>query len=120
MSRRKKKKLEKIQCEICGEKDKNTLHFHHINERTELNTTNHEYNLLVVCSNCHNKICHKSEAQSSGSIVIIGIFPSTQMPYGRTVIYEKNGVSNCPGITEPYYKPKIANMRIFDGNKRKD
>lgn len=100
-------KLKKIECEICEEKDVNALHKHHIVERTELNTNNNPMNLAVICSNCHNKV-------HAGTIKIIGIYPSTKLPYGRILIYEINGKSNCPGITEPYftYKPQKTKVHL--------
>lgn len=100
------KKLEKIECEICGNKDKEVLHKHHIIERTELDTSNDFLNLVVVCSNCHNKI-------HFGKIEIIGIFPSTKLPYGRTVVYKIDGKSNIPGIEEPLYKPQIKKRKVY-------
>lgn len=100
-----KKKLEKIECEICGNNNKEVLHGHHIIERTEKNTTNHDYNIAIICGNCHSLV-------HSDIIKIIGIYPSTKLPYGRTVIYIKDGVSNCPEITEPYYSPQLKQMKI--------
>ena len=100
-----KKKLEKIECEICGEKNKNVLHKHHIIARTKINTSNDPMNLAIICSNCHNKV-------HAGEIEIVGLYPSTKLPYGRTLIYKTNGVSNIPEITEPYFKPKPKQMRI--------
>ena len=46
-----KSKLIKNKCEIesCDVCDPNLLHFHHIIERTEENTTNHEFNLAILC-----------------------------------------------------------------------
>jgi hypothetical protein len=98
-------RLKKIQCEICGDTDTKILHRHHIVERTEPNTSNDDMNLAIICPNCHSKI-------HSGSIEIVGIFPSTQQPYGRTLVFKKDGVSNVPGLNEPYYKPQARSMRI--------
>lgn len=109
----KKKKLEKICCEICGEKEKSVLHKHHIVERTEVHTNNHDYNLAVICSNCHNKT-------HAGLIKIIGLYPSTKPPYGRTLIYEEYGKSNCPGIDSAYYVPVPKAMRVYYGIECKD
>ena len=102
-------KLVPIICEICGENNKAVLHKHHIIERTDPNTSNHEYNLAIICANCHNKI-HAKPSQ----IKIIGIFPSTKLPYKRTVIYEENGKSNAPDLTEGPFKSKAESMRIYD------
>jgi hypothetical protein len=99
--------LEKISCEICGENNKAVLHKHHIVERTNPDTTNHDYNLAVICSNCHNLIHDKQ-------INIIGLFPSTKPPYGRILVYERDGISNVPGLTETYYKAKAPSMRIYE------
>jgi 5-methylcytosine-specific restriction endonuclease McrA len=103
---RRKKRLKPSICEICGEKNTAVLHKHHIVERTDPNTNNDDMNLTIICSNCHNKVHAKQ-------IKIIGLFPSTQLPYKRTLIYEENGVSNVPEITESYYKPKPESMKVF-------
>jgi hypothetical protein len=99
-------KLEKIECEICGCKEIETLHRHHVVERKELNTSNDPMNLLITCANCHTKIHFKK-------IKIIGIYPSTRLPYGRTVIYEIDGKQNIPDITKPYcdYQPKQTKLK---------
>ena len=106
-------KLPKIVCEICGENDKSTLEKHHIVERTEKNTDHNDWNLAIICANCHSKIHDKK-------IRIIGPYPSTQKPYNRTLVYEKNGVSNVPGITEPYYVPKPKSMRVYYGTESEE
>ncbi len=95
------KKLEKYECEICGTKDKPTLHAHHIIPRTDLNCTNNNMNLAIICSNCHAKI-------HSGIIEIIGVFPATKPPNNRILIYKRDGVCNVPGMenVEPYYISK--------------
>ncbi len=99
--------LEKICCEICGENNKAVLQNHHIIERTELETNNHKINLLCLCSNCHNCIHH-------GNIEIIGLFDSTKKPYGRSVIYLKDGVCNVPGMEneKSSYGLKAESMKI--------
>ena len=48
-----REKRPKTECEICGENNKATLHRHHIVERTEINTSNDDFNLAIICSNCH-------------------------------------------------------------------
>jgi hypothetical protein len=93
------KKPNKIHCEICGELNKAVLHYHHIIERTDLNCTDDWINVCVICSNCHNRVHAKQ-------IKIIGIFPSTKLPYKRTLVYEIDGISNVPGITRTYHIPK--------------
>ena len=90
-----KKIPKKIECEICGEKNKAVLHKHHIIPRTDPKCTNDWLNVCIICANCHNKV-HNFQ------INIIGIFPSTKTPYGRTLIFEVNGVSNVSGIQDIY------------------
>jgi hypothetical protein len=103
-----RKKIKKLPvcCEICGEKDKASLHEHHIVERTEINSTNHDYNLAIICASCHCKV-------HSGSIKIIGIYPSTKPPLGRTLIFEKLG-DNSLDMPEPPYKAQPLYMRIHE------
>jgi hypothetical protein len=103
-------KLEKIQCEICGETDTKILHRHHIVPRTDPNTSHDDMNLAVLCPNCHSKT-------HSGEIEIVGVFPSTQQPYGRTLVFKKDGKSNVPGLDEPYYKPKAKSMKWYGGDE---
>lgn len=91
------KKPEKVYCEICGEKTKAALHYHHIIPRTEENCFDDWANVCVICANCHNKV-HDED------IEIIGVFPSTKLPYKRTLIFKKDGESNVPGIDNTYYK----------------
>jgi hypothetical protein len=105
-----REKLIPICCEICGEDDKATLHKHHVVPRTDGNSDNNPMNLAILCSNCHNKIHH-------GSLKVIGIYPSTKLPYRRTVIFEENGNSNVPQIKEPYYIPQAKSMRVYDRKK---
>jgi 5-methylcytosine-specific restriction endonuclease McrA len=93
-------------CEICGETDTAVLHKHHIVERTDPNTSHDDMNLAIICANCHNKV-------HDGSIEIVGVFPSTQLPYKRTLVYKKDGVSNVPGLEEPYYVPHAEYMKVF-------
>jgi hypothetical protein len=98
------KRLHKEFCEVCGCKDSETLHHHHIVERKEIDTCNHPMNLAVLCSNCHHKTHHNI-------IEIIGVYPSTNK-FGRKLIYKKNGIPNVPGIEEPYFvfKPKQSSL----------
>lgn len=101
-----KKKNIKLSCEICKEENEKILDKHHICERIELNSNNHEMNLCVICKNCHGKIHLTKE------IEIIGLFPSTEPPLGRTLVYKINGVSNFPGLEEPYYKPENKKTKL--------
>lgn len=102
---RRVKRLVPSVCEICGNTNKEVLHKHHIVERTDPNTSNDDTNLAIVCANCHNKI-------HAGMIKVIGVFPSTKLPYARTLVYEIDGVSNVPGIQDPYYTPKANSMKV--------
>jgi hypothetical protein len=103
----KKSKLIKEKCEIesCNVADKNLLHFHHIIERTEENTTNHNFNLAILCANCH-ALTH------TGRLKIIGIYPSTQLPNKRTLIYELDEKRNIEGIDVPYTQFKNKSFKI--------
>lgn len=104
----KNKKLIKYECEICGWKDEpSLLHKHHCVERTEINTSNHASNLCIICSICHGKL-------HAGLLKIIGIYPSTRPPNGRTVIFkdELNGKQNVEGIDKPYYTHKPKQMKV--------
>lgn len=100
------KRLVPSVCEICGETNKAFLHKHHIIERTDPNTSHDDWNLAIICSNCHNKV-HDDQ------IKIVGVFPSTKLPYKRTLVYEEGGVSNLPGITKPYCEPKKDAMKVY-------
>jgi len=101
-------KRPKMFCEVCGEDNKKVLHRHHIVERTELNTDNNDFNLAVLCANCHTKT-------HTGEIVIIGVFPGTKPPTGRILVYKLNGVCNVPALenAKPYYQPKPQAMPLF-------
>ena len=98
------RKPEKIQCEICGEKNKKILHRHHIVERKDINTSNHPFNLSVLCPNCHGKT-HR------GEIKIIGVYPSTGVG-GRTLVYEINNKINVDGINSAYFTYKAPSMEV--------
>lgn len=98
--------LPKIKCEVCGNPDSTVLQKHHIIERTELNTNNDPFNCAILCGNCHI-LTHDGK-----KLKILGVFPSTD-PSGRTLIYEKDGICNFPGITEAYFKPRAKKSSIF-------
>jgi len=89
-------KLIKNKCEIesCDVKDPDLLDLHHIIERTEINTTNNDLNLAILCKN-HHSLYH------AGKLKIIGVYPSTKLPNKRTLVYELNGVKNID-LDEPY------------------
>jgi hypothetical protein len=101
------KKLVKHKCEIesCNVTDPKLLHFHHIIERTDINTTNHTYNLAILCANCHS-LCH------TGRLNIIGVYPATIPPNNRILIYELDGKKNVEEINEPYVKFKNKSYKI--------
>lgn len=107
-----KSKLIKHKCEIetCSVTDPNLLELHHIIERTELNTNNHNYNLAILCANCH-ALTH------SGRLQIIGVYPSTQLPNKRTLIYKLDGKANIEGIETPYIQFKNKSFKIFGESK---
>jgi len=100
-------KLVKDKCEIesCCETDSAALHLHHIIERTIVTSTNHPFNLAILCSNCHAKV-------HSGKIKIIGVYPSTNPPNGRTLIYSVDGNANVPGIDKPYVEFSGKSFKI--------
>jgi hypothetical protein len=102
-----KKKLIKAKCEIvsCGVEDPALLHLHHIIERTEINTTNNEFNLAILCANCH-AMTH------AGRLKIIGVYPSTQPPNGRTLVYELDGKRNVD-IDIPYVNFTNKSFKIY-------
>lgn len=107
-------KLKKIRCEVegCGVTQKAALHYHHIIERKVLGTSNEPFNLAVLCAT-HHELTHDN------ILKIIGVFPSTG-EQGRTLVYELNGVPNIPGLTEAYYKPKPAVMKVPGMEKEED
>jgi hypothetical protein len=95
--------LNKCEIEDCNETE--NLHKHHIIERTEINTTNHAYNLSILCPNHHNYV-------HSGRLKIIGVYPSTNPPNGRTLVYELDGKKNID-IDEPYIIFKNKSFKLF-------
>lgn len=99
-------KLEKINCEICGETNKDILHFHHIEERTSTNCSNSSWNGANICPSCHTKV-HNSD------IKIIGVWPSTAKG-GRKLVYVKDGICNFPALEfeDPPFKNNNESMKI--------
>ena len=91
--------------ESCSITDSDLLHLHHIIERTELNTNNDNFNLAILCANCHG-LTH------SGRLKIIGVFPSTKSPNNRTLIYELDGKRNIEGVDTPYIQFKNKSFKI--------
>lgn len=102
-----KKKLIKNKCEIesCNISAEEALHFHHIVERTEVNTTNHPFNIAILCA-VHHELTH------SGRLKIVGVYPSTQLPNGRTLIYELDGKRNIEDIDKPYVEFKNKSFKV--------
>ena len=102
----KKLKLIKDKCEVesCQVCDPKLLQLHHIIERTEENTNNHNSNLAILCANHHL-------ALHTGSLKIIGIFPSTRLPNKRTLIYELNGIKNIE-VNKPYIEFTNKSFKI--------
>lgn len=103
-----KVKLIKNKCEIetCSIDMPEALHFHHIIERTMVNTTNNAFNLAILCA-VHHELVH------SGRLKIIGVYPSTQLPNARTLIYELDGKRNIEGIDQPYIEFKNKSYKLF-------
>lgn len=103
-----KSKLVKNKCEIetCNVTDSNLLELHHIIERTEVNTTNNDFNLAILCANCH-ALTH------SGRLQIIGVYPATKLPNKRVLVYKLDGKQNIEGIDKPYIEFKNKSLKIF-------
>ena len=101
-----RKKLIKSKCEIesCNVSDPNLLELHHIIPQKEQNTTNHPMNLAILCCCCHRMI-------DSGRLKILGVFPSTKPPNGRTLVYELDGIKNID-IDVPYFTFKNKSFKI--------
>jgi hypothetical protein len=101
-------KLIKNKCEIesCTVTDPNLLELHHIIPRTDPNTTNNINNLAILCCLHHAMIdCNR--------LKIIGIYPSTQPPNGRTLIYELDGKRNIEGIDDSILIVSQNHLRFF-------
>jgi hypothetical protein len=94
--------LNKCEIDDCNEIE--NLHVHHIINRTEENTNNHAYNLSILCPNHHSYV-------HSGTIKIIGIYPSTKLPNKRILIYELNGKKNLE-VEVPYVNFKNKSFKI--------
>lgn len=103
MARKKKLIMNKCEIEGCEISDPNLLNLHHIIHRSELNTTNDINNLCILCLVHHNYV-------HSGRLKIIGVFPSTQLPNGRTVVYELDGIRNID--IDPIIEHKNKSYKI--------
>lgn len=95
-------KLIKDRCEVesCNIDDSKLLELHHIIERTEIHTTNNNFNLAILCGT-HHAMTHTKKLR------IIGVFPSTKLPNKRTLVYELDGKRNID-IDQSYvsFSPK--------------
>ena len=109
---KKKRGLILDKCEIEGCEIRDGLQLHHIIERTEENTTNHPLNLCILCGTHHNFV-------HLGKLKIIGIYPSTQLPNKRTVVYELDGIKNID-ISEPFVKFENKSYKLFGEKDDKD
>lgn len=101
----------KIKCEVeeCNERDPKALHRHHLIHRSEVGTSNHDLNLVVLCP-LHHTYTH------IGRLKIIGIFPSTR---GRMLVYELDGKKNIEGISGPYLELAPEQMKIVRSKSEK-
>lgn len=106
-----KSKLIKNKCEIesCNVDDPALLELHHIIERTEINTTNHNFNLAILCANCH-ALTHTKRLR------IIGVYPATLPPNNRVLVYELDGKKNID-IAEPYVTFKNKSFKLYGDSK---
>jgi len=102
-----KSKLIKNKCEItgCNESFEDSLHLHHIIEKTKIESSNNIWNLAILCAN-HHEYVH------SGRLIIFGVIPSTTPPNNRILIYELDGVKNLD-IEIPTFKLKNKSMKIY-------
>lgn len=80
----------KINCEICGETNKRVLDRHHIIPRKHPLSTDNDYNLAVICSNCHRKV-------HNGEYIIEGVFKTSK---GKELIwrYPNENYIMCNGV----------------------
>ena len=67
-------------CEICKTKI-SVLHKHHIIPRCDSRCTNRNYNIAILCPNCHAKV-------HTGELIIIGVYESTSK---GTLVWFKKG-----------------------------
>ena len=104
----KKVKLIKDKCEVegCTVTDPKLLELHHIVPRTDINTSNHNMNLAILCANHHALVDQPDKFR------IIGIYPSTKGVNHRVLVYELYGKKNIEGIDEPYFTNKPTSFSI--------
>ncbi len=84
----------KDKCEVCGEKNKNLLHRHHIIPQCDERCTNKDTNISILCANCHTKV-------HCGEIIIIGVYFTSS---GKRTMWFKRG--EVPPIEEEYWVVK--------------
>ena len=106
------KQLIKYECEIesCNVKDPALLHKHHIIERGDIGTSNDEYNCAILCAN-HHYMLH-----DHNRLKIIGVYPSSHPPNGRSLVYELDGKRNID-IDDAYFNPKPIGMNLIQKKK---
>lgn len=73
----------KVCCEICNLNKKAILHRHHIIPRVDPRCVNKDYNIAVLCPNCHSRV-------HSGEFIIIGTYQTSD---GFETIWFKKGDS---------------------------
>lgn len=97
----------KIKCEICGLKESNILHRHHIIPRCDSRCTNHDKNIAILCPNCHTKV-------HTGDFIILGLYSSTEQ---KTLVWYKRGEN--PPIPESCWLVKNNNLvtTLLDGKQ---
>lgn len=84
----------KVECEICGNTNKEVLHWHHIIPRADSRCTNTNSNIACICSNCHHGV-------HAGKIIIIGVYNTTG---GLKPLWFKHGED--PPLEEKYWLVK--------------
>ena len=81
----------KIRCEICQIRKRTILHRHHIIPRQDPRSTNCDYNLAILCPNCHSYV-------HTGELIIIGVYYTTE---GFQLMWFKKG--DVPPISEEFW-----------------
>lgn len=98
----------KVFCEVCGNKDVSILNRHHIIPQCDENCTNKDYNIAILCPNCHAKV-------HEGEVIIVGLYQSTN---NLKLLWFKKGEK--PPIEEDFWLIKnnpLVIRRNEDGNK---
>jgi endogenous inhibitor of DNA gyrase (YacG/DUF329 family) len=71
----------KIKCDVCGERNVKILNRHHIIPQCDERCTNKDYNIAILCPNCHANV-------HEGEVIIIGLYQSTD---GWKLMWFKKG-----------------------------